>query len=278
MTRRSDAIALALSGSMHAAAIWAVLAVIAHDRLPALPFVIDLSEVVTEAAQQVMPPPPAPAPPALARPAIRPAASARRIEPPRRAEPMVPTPAVPPAVPPVSAPAAPATTAEATLVAPEPIASPRVSTPPAATSPAEGQGGGEARSTGRVTAAAEVPTGASTDVAKRAAPSVAALPPAPAAPMPVTRPARPRGGYQVQPAYPAEARRANAEGTTLLRVHVSTDGLIDEVLIERSAGHAALDRAAAEAIRRWRFEPARNATGTVAVWVVVPVNFQFRPE
>jgi periplasmic protein TonB len=71
-----------------------------------------------------------------------------------------------------------------------------------------------------------------------------------------------------------EARQARAEGTTLLRVHVATDGRIDDVQVERSAGHAALDRAAASAVRRWRFEPARDATGPVAVWVVIPVNFR----
>ena len=90
--------------------------------------------------------------------------------------------------------------------------------------------------------------------------------------------ARPRGGYQVRPSYPAEARQAKAQGTTLLRVHVTADGRIDEVQVERSAGHTALDRAAADAIRKWRFEPARSGSGAVAVWVVVPVEFRFEQD
>jgi len=108
-------------------------------------------------------------------------------------------------------------------------------------------------------------------------PSVAAVP-APSAPEQITQTARPRGGYQVRPVYPAAARLARAEGTTLLRVHISTDGSIDDVQVQRSAGHAALDRAAAEAVRKWRFEPTRNGSVAVAVWVVVPVEFRLKED
>jgi len=65
-----------------------------------------------------------------------------------------------------------------------------------------------------------------------------------------------------------------AEGTTLLRVHITTEGRVDDVQVERSAGHAALDRAASEAIRKWRFEPARRGSAAVATWVVIPVEFR----
>lgn len=92
----------------------------------------------------------------------------------------------------------------------------------------------------------------------------------------ITQAARPSGGYQVRPTYPPAARRAGAEGTTLLRVHVLDDGRIGQVEVERSAGHVALDQAAAEAIRRWHFEPARSGSETVAVWVLIPVEFRLR--
>ena len=278
MTRRSDALALALSGTVHAAAIWAALAMIAHERLPVLPFVIDLGEMVSDAPRVA---PPAPAPPPT-----RPGQAARRVEPPRRTEPVI-TPSAAPvtvaATPPVSTTAGSATASEATRVAPEPVAAPTVSAPPVAAPAREKQAPTGTGSPGSTTALVSAPDAAApltapSAVAVKPGPSVAALSPAPAAVLPVTRPARPRGGYQVQPTYPAEARRANAEGTTLLRVHVGADGTIDDVLVQRSAGHDALDRAAAEAVRKWRFEPARNAAGAVAVWVVVPVDFHFRLE
>jgi TonB family protein len=74
--------------------------------------------------------------------------------------------------------------------------------------------------------------------------------------------------------YPAAARKERAQGTTLLRVHILTDGRVGEVQVERSAGHPALDQAATDAVSQWHFEPARNATEPVAVWVVIPVEFR----
>jgi protein TonB len=105
---------------------------------------------------------------------------------------------------------------------------------------------------------------------------VAAIRPNSVAAPRITQAARPSGGYQVRPTYPPAARRAGAEGTTLLRVHVLDDGRIGQVEVERSAGHVALDQAAAEAIRRWHFEPARSGSETVAVWVLIPVEFRLR--
>ena len=91
---------------------------------------------------------------------------------------------------------------------------------------------------------------------------------------PIVRAARPRGGYQVRPAYPESARRAGIQGTTLLRIHIEVDGRVSDVTVARSAGHQSLDEAAAEAVRRWRFEPAHNAAGPVSMWAVVPVEFR----
>jgi protein TonB len=90
----------------------------------------------------------------------------------------------------------------------------------------------------------------------------------------VTRTARPQGGYQVRPTYPAAPRRLGIQGTTMLRVHVLADGRIGDVLVERSAGHPDLDQAATEAVRRWRFEPARRGDDAVAMWVLLPVEFR----
>ena len=111
------------------------------------------------------------------------------------------------------------------------------------------------------------------------------LPPAPPAvakasstgPDGITQTARPQGGYQVRPAYPAAPRRLGIQGTVLLRVHVLADGRIGDILVERSAGHHDLDHAAAEAVRRWRFEPARRGADAIAMWVLLPVEFGLTP-
>ena len=88
--------------------------------------------------------------------------------------------------------------------------------------------------------------------------------------------ARPKGGYQVRPSYPSTARRLGAQGTTLLKVHVLADGRVGEVVVQESAGHSDLDRAAADAVRQWRFDPARRGSEPVAMWVLLPVEFRLR--
>ena len=85
-----------------------------------------------------------------------------------------------------------------------------------------------------------------------------------------------KGGYQVTPRYPESARRAGIEGTALLKFLVQADGGVASVTIERSSGHVDLDHAAVQAVRRWRFEPARKGHRAVAVWVVLPVEFRLK--
>jgi protein TonB len=114
------------------------------------------------------------------------------------------------------------------------------------------------------------------------APAAVAPPPAAtthasmAVPPGVTQFARPRGGYQVRPGYPAAPRRLGIQGTTLLRVHVLEDGRIGAVLVEQTGGHPDLDQAATEAVRAWRFEPARRGAEPVAMWVLLPVEFRLK--
>ena len=88
--------------------------------------------------------------------------------------------------------------------------------------------------------------------------------------------ARPLSGYQVKPRYPESARRAGAQGVTLLKLRVLENGKVGEVQIERSAGHADLDNAAVDAVKRWLFQPARIGTIPVAVWVLLPVHFEIQ--
>ena len=76
------------------------------------------------------------------------------------------------------------------------------------------------------------------------------------------------------PRYPAAARRRGIEGEVLVRVAVALDGRAERVVILRSSGSALLDKAAVEALERWRFEPARAAGQPVAATVEIPVTFR----
>lgn len=88
--------------------------------------------------------------------------------------------------------------------------------------------------------------------------------------------AHPLGGYQVRPRYPESARRAGVQGTTLLKLRVLENGRVGDIVIEQSAGHRDLDSAAADAVKKWLFEPARMGKEAVAVWVLLPVKFELQ--
>jgi protein TonB len=81
-----------------------------------------------------------------------------------------------------------------------------------------------------------------------------------------------------RPEYPESARREGREGRVLLRVLVDDQGRSKKVEINNSSGSAALDRAAAEAIRRWRFHPARHGDAPTESWVNIPVEFRLKDQ
>jgi protein TonB len=60
----------------------------------------------------------------------------------------------------------------------------------------------------------------------------------------------------------------------LLSVEISAGGRPDSVKIEKSSGYERLDRAAVEAVRRWRFKPATREGQPVAARVNIPVQFK----
>ena len=77
-----------------------------------------------------------------------------------------------------------------------------------------------------------------------------------------------------KPFYPLASRRLGEEGITMLRVHVSAEGIPQQIQVERSSGSSRLDIAAQKAVRDWRFVPAREGSMAVAGWVNVPINWK----
>jgi TonB family protein len=86
--------------------------------------------------------------------------------------------------------------------------------------------------------------------------------------------------YAPLPKYPLEARLRHLTGSGIFRLRVQFDtGRVRSVEIEKSTGHALLDDAAKETLRRWRFkpealrrylEPRDNSNEVIAH---LPVNF-----
>ena len=108
------------------------------------------------------------------------------------------------------------------------------------------------------------------------APPVPAAPPAVApAPVAVTPPVF-NADYldNPPPAYPALSRRMREQGRVVLRVLVNTRGAADDVQVSNSSGHPRLDDSALEAVRHWKFVPAKRGSAPVAAWVLIPVSFR----
>ena len=76
------------------------------------------------------------------------------------------------------------------------------------------------------------------------------------------------------PAYPSQSRRLKEEGTVLLLVRVSAEGAPLSVEIRTSSGFERLDEAGLQAVRQWRFVPAKRGNESVAASVLVPIQFK----
>jgi protein TonB len=57
-------------------------------------------------------------------------------------------------------------------------------------------------------------------------------------------------------------------------VRVTAQGASERVQVARSSGFPRLDQAASEAVRSWRFVPARRGEEAVAAEVLVPIVFR----
>lgn len=62
----------------------------------------------------------------------------------------------------------------------------------------------------------------------------------------------------------------------LLSVQVNASGRADTVAISKSSGFQRLDRAASEAVRRWKFKPATRNGEPIATIVDVPIVFRLK--
>jgi protein TonB len=83
----------------------------------------------------------------------------------------------------------------------------------------------------------------------------------------------PRLVYGPEPEFSEEARKAKFQGVAVLWAIVGADGRVRDLRVQRSLGMG-LDEKAVEAVKTWRFEPARKDGTPVAVQIAVEVSFR----
>ncbi|GAB7128495.1 hypothetical protein JCM19000A_30020 [Silvimonas sp. JCM 19000] len=123
----------------------------------------------------------------------------------------------------------------------------------------------------------EVATEPQQPKAEPVAPPTPAAPPAPARPAEPAPISQPRvdanANGNVKPPYPAISRKLAEEGTVMLEIYVRADGLVGDLRVKQSSGYSRLDNSALEAVRKWKFTPARQNGQPIALWYVMPVKF-----
>jgi len=74
------------------------------------------------------------------------------------------------------------------------------------------------------------------------------------------------------PQYPPDALKARQTGRVVLRARIAPDGSVVMASVYRSSGVRSLDRAALEAVRKWRFAPAESSSVPIRE-AAVPIRF-----
>lgn len=78
------------------------------------------------------------------------------------------------------------------------------------------------------------------------------------------------------PRYPMESRRHKEQGTVVLSLLLGADGAVAEIRLAQSSGFDRLDKAALEAVRKWRWSPTIKGGEPVMVRGTVDIPFVLR--
>jgi periplasmic protein TonB len=79
---------------------------------------------------------------------------------------------------------------------------------------------------------------------------------------------------EVAPVYPEKARRARIQGLVILDCTVDAEGVVTDAKILRPISE--LNDAAIDAVKQWRYEPAKVGGVAVPIRLAVSVNFVLR--
>jgi protein TonB len=108
--------------------------------------------------------------------------------------------------------------------------------------------------------------------------TVAKPPPAPPkAVVASSDPLRPVGRTHTLPPYPPISVRLNESGTTLMEVHITTEGNVDDCKVVQTSSSERLDTAACDFVKsHWRWQPPTNQGTPTAVSTRVSVKWDLK--
>ena len=102
-------------------------------------------------------------------------------------------------------------------------------------------------------------------------------PPPPKAVVAASDPLKPIMRTHTLPPYPPISVRLNEAGTTLMEVHITAEGNVDDCKIITSSSSERLDTAACDYVKRvWRWQPPTNQGAPVAVSTRVSVKWDLK--
>ena len=79
------------------------------------------------------------------------------------------------------------------------------------------------------------------------------------------------------PIYPEEARKNGIQGEVQVQILVGTDGLVKEAtVISNKTGSKELEKAALDAVYKWKFNPGKLEGKPVQVHVIIPIKFKLK--
>lgn len=78
----------------------------------------------------------------------------------------------------------------------------------------------------------------------------------------------------VAPEYPSELRRDGVSGLVMVKCTIDEQGNVIDPQVEKSS-NAAFEKPAVEALKKWKFKPAKQDGAPVAIKVSIPIKFVF---
>ncbi len=88
--------------------------------------------------------------------------------------------------------------------------------------------------------------------------------------------ARPLYRENPPPGYPEMARRQGYEGIVIVAAEILDDGRVGKTVISKSSGYTILDQTAVDAVKAWKFEPAKKSGIPYKTWAELPIKFTIR--